>query len=66
MSALFDNSALMTLSAWQEDCCTPMARAWTPHIWTDAALLQVLCCDCDLKEVFEECETYTLQFVLFC
>lgn len=65
MSALSDNSALMTSNAWREDCCTRMARTWTPHTWTDAAQPHVLCHGCDSAEVFWECETYTLQYLLF-
>lgn len=66
MNVLFDNSALMTLSAWQEGYFIPRARAWTPHTWTKNTQLQVVCCDCILKEMFWECEAYILQYVLFC
>lgn len=74
MNAHFDNLALMTLSAWQEGCFTPKARAWTPHTWTKNAQLEVHYFDCILKEVLKtsrciqsfECEACKIQYQLCC
>lgn len=51
MTVHFNNLVLMTLNAWREGCYTPMAKAWTLHIWTKNVQLEDAYCDYILREM---------------